>query len=52
MGRAKVITRQPSEAAMTEQVASLSVRVGAETSDARQKLKELERLGDSFGRRV
>jgi hypothetical protein len=37
---------------MTEHVASLSVRVGAETSDARQKLKELERLGDSFGRRI
>jgi phage-related minor tail protein len=37
---------------MTEHVASLSVRVGADTSDARQKLKELERLGDSFGRRI
>jgi phage-related minor tail protein len=37
---------------MTEHVASLSVRVGAETSDARQKLKELERLGDAFGKRI
>jgi phage-related minor tail protein len=37
---------------MTEHVASLSVRVGAETSDARQKLKELEKLGDAFGRRI
>jgi phage-related minor tail protein len=37
---------------MTEHVASLSVRVGADTSDARQKLKELERLGDAFGRRI
>jgi phage-related minor tail protein len=37
---------------MSEHVASLSVHVGAETSDARQKLKELERLGDAFGRRV
>ena len=37
---------------MSEHVASLSVRVGAETSDARQKLKELERLGDAFGRRI
>lgn len=37
---------------MTEQVASLSVRVGADISDARQKLRDLERLGDSFGRRI
>jgi len=37
---------------MTEHVASLSVRVGAETSDAKQKLKELERLGDAFGKRI
>jgi phage-related minor tail protein len=37
---------------MTEHVASLSVRVGADTSDARQKLKELERLGDAFGKRI
>jgi phage-related minor tail protein len=37
---------------MTEHVASLSVRVGADTSDAKQKLEELERLGDSFGRRI
>lgn len=37
---------------MTEQIASLSVRVGADTADARQKLKELERLGDAFGRSV
>jgi hypothetical protein len=29
---------------MTETVASLSVRIGADTNDARQKLKELERL--------
>lgn len=37
---------------MTEHVASLSVRVGAETSDAKAKLKELERLGDAFGKRI
>ena len=37
---------------MTDTVASLSVRVGADTSDARQKLQELERLGDTFGRRI
>jgi phage-related minor tail protein len=37
---------------MTEHVASLSVRVGADTSDARQKLKELERLGDAFGKSI
>lgn len=37
---------------MTEHVASLSVRVGADTSDAKQKLKELERLGDAFGKRI
>ena len=37
---------------MTEHVASLSVRVGADTGEAKQKLKELERLGDSFGRRI
>lgn len=37
---------------MSEHIASLSVHVGAETSDARQKLKELERLGDAFGRRI
>jgi phage-related minor tail protein len=35
---------------MTDTVASLSVRIGADTSDARQKLRDLERLGDSFGR--
>jgi phage-related minor tail protein len=37
---------------MTDTVASLSVRVGAETSDAKQKLKELEKLGDAFGKRI
>jgi phage-related minor tail protein len=37
---------------MTEHVASLSVRVGADTGDARQKLKELERLGSAFGRSI
>lgn len=37
---------------MTDTVASLSVHIGADTSDAKQKLKELERLGDSFGRRI
>jgi phage-related minor tail protein len=37
---------------MTDTVASLSVRIGADTTDARQKLHELERLGDSFGRRI
>jgi phage-related minor tail protein len=37
---------------MTETVASLSVRIGADTNDARQKLKELERLGDAFGRSI
>jgi len=37
---------------MTEHVASLSVRVGADTGEAKQKLKELEKLGDSFGRRI
>jgi phage-related minor tail protein len=37
---------------MTDTVASLSVRIGADTTDARQKLHELERLGESFGRRI
>jgi phage-related minor tail protein len=37
---------------MTDTVASLSVRIGADTTDARQKLHDLERLGDSFGRRI
>jgi phage-related minor tail protein len=37
---------------MTDQAASLSVRISADTSDARQKLRDLERLGDSFGRRI
>ncbi|MGF1619627.1 MAG: phage tail tape measure protein [Rhodomicrobiaceae bacterium] len=37
---------------MTDTVASLSVRIGADTTDARQKLQELERLGSSFGRRI
>lgn len=37
---------------MTDTVANLSVRIGADTNEARQKLKELERLGDSFGRRL
>jgi phage-related minor tail protein len=37
---------------MTDTVASLSVRIGADTTDARQKLKDLENLGDAFGRRM
>lgn len=37
---------------MTDTVASLSVRIGADTTEARQKLYDLERLGDSFGRRI
>ncbi len=37
---------------MTDTVASLSVRIGADTDDARQKLKDLERLGDAFGRKI
>ncbi len=37
---------------MTETIASLSVRIGADTTEARQKLKDLETLGDSFGRRM
>jgi phage-related minor tail protein len=37
---------------MTEHVASLSVRVGADTSEAKQKLKELDKIGDSFGKRI
>jgi phage-related minor tail protein len=37
---------------MTDTVASLSVRIGADTTEARQKLHDLERLGDSFGRRI
>ncbi len=37
---------------MTDTVASLSVRIGADTSDARAKLKDLERLGEGFGRRM
>ena len=37
---------------MTDTVASLSVRIGADTTEARQKLQDLERLGDSFGRRI
>jgi phage-related minor tail protein len=37
---------------MTDTVASLSVRVGADTTDARQKLQDLQRLGDAFGRRI
>ncbi|WP_088348508.1 MULTISPECIES: phage tail tape measure protein [Rhodomicrobium] len=37
---------------MTETVASLSVRVGADTTEARQKLMELERLGSAFGRKI
>ncbi|HKJ60658.1 MAG TPA: phage tail tape measure protein, partial [Hyphomicrobiales bacterium] len=37
---------------MTDTVASLSVRIGADTTEARQKLKDLESLGDSFGRRM
>jgi hypothetical protein len=37
---------------MTDYAANLSIRVGADTTDARQKLKDLERLGDAFGRRI
>lgn len=37
---------------MTDHVASLSVEVRAETGDARQKLKELEKLGDAFGGKI
>lgn len=37
---------------MTDTVASLSVHIGADTNDARQKIKELEHLGDAFGRRI
>jgi phage-related minor tail protein len=37
---------------MTDTVASLSVRIGADTTEARQKLHDLEKLGDSFGRRI
>ena len=37
---------------MTDTVASLSVRVGADTSEAKQKLRELERLGGAFGRTI
>lgn len=37
---------------MTDQVASLTVRVGADTSDVRQKFNDLERIGASFGRRI
>jgi phage-related minor tail protein len=37
---------------MTDTVASLSVRVGADTSEAKQKLRELERLGGAFGRSI
>jgi phage-related minor tail protein len=35
---------------MTDTVASLSVRVSADTSDAKLKLRELESLGSAFGR--
>lgn len=37
---------------MTNQVASLTVRVGADTSDVRQKFNDLERISASFGRRI
>lgn len=37
---------------MTDTVASLSVRVSADTSDAKQKLRELEHLGSAFGRTI
>ena len=37
---------------MTDTVASLSVRVGADTSDARAKLQDLERLGNAFGKSI
>jgi phage-related minor tail protein len=37
---------------MTDQAASLSIRIGADTSDARKQLRDLERLGNAFGRRI
>lgn len=37
---------------MADHVASLSVQVSADTSDARRKLKDLERLGETFGKRI
>ncbi len=37
---------------MADHVASLSVQIGADTSDARRKLKDLEHLGDAFGKRI
>lgn len=37
---------------MTDTVASLSVHIGADTTEARQKLKDLERLGSAFGRQM
>ncbi len=37
---------------MPDEVASLSIEVSAKTDDARQKLKELEKLGDAFGRKI
>lgn len=37
---------------MTDEVASLSIRISADTSDARTKLKDLERLGNAFGSRI
>lgn len=37
---------------MADNVASLSVEITAKTDDARQKLKDLEKLGDSFGKKI
>ncbi|MDZ4789668.1 MAG: phage tail tape measure protein [Hyphomicrobiales bacterium] len=37
---------------MADNVASLSIEITAKTDDARQKLKDLEKLGDSFGKKI
>ncbi|MDX2264601.1 MAG: phage tail tape measure protein [Hyphomicrobiales bacterium] len=37
---------------MADTVESLSIEITAKTDDARAKLKDLEKLGDSFGRRI
>jgi phage-related minor tail protein len=37
---------------MTDQVASLSIEIKAETADAKQKLTELQSLSRSFGRQI
>jgi phage-related minor tail protein len=37
---------------MTDHVSSLSVHFTADTTDLRHKLKDLERLGDAFGKRI